>query len=1228
VSRRLWVVLALALTGCPSKEEPPGEPNLLCEGLQPLRLSVLPDRARVGTAVELIATGGSGYYQFSALPGATGEVRGDRYITGATPGAESLQVEDAACAGVDAASASLGVVAAFEVKPARAVLLPAVTFQISVAGMLGGAAFQLLSSGSSGTLTPEGRYTAGAQPGLDLISVRDSATGDEALLQFQVSPTALFRASPPRWAAPAGSSLTLATADGTDSVRWTKLSGPGTLTAARLELEAGARGTVELEALDPFTGLKTRAFVRVLDELTRTTAAHGRLTDLGATASADFDGDGIDDLALGVPESDLSRPQGGAVFVFKGSAEGLPAQPTWTLTGSSDTGQLGAVLAAGDLDGDGRAELAVSSPGADITIGDSGALFLYRFGAQGPTPLRDALTGVGRGNFAAAMAIADLDGDGDHDLVVGSPGADLAPTAALQRRGVLDLFLLEKGALIPEQGAVRLGGRDLNTDGTLANRTDTRLGRAVAAGDLNGDSRVDLAAVVTVNNSLVGGTAVLARPQQAVAVHFARAAGFESAPDLYVIPANSNDTNEGNYRLAVIPAVGDRPSLLMVVAEQSDSPDLSASGGTKSGSNSGGALFFDLNAHQPSGAPGEKPVQVGREQAYLRVYGDTAGIFAGRSFALVDLDGVAGPELVLGAPYAAVSINGTSQSNVGRLLVYPLQGHAAGAVINKPIDSASGTARMDTLGAALASWKLPAGEGLVALAGRASTALGTFTGRIDALERRSGALPTWARRSAPVPARAAGELFGTAVAVARGVSGKIVVAVGAPGFAGPGASNDGNDLGAGRALLFNHDAPGTAVVAAEGAASPLSRGGRAVGQDVTFTDFDGDGRQDLVVAMPNLQAPGANVRTTEITPVYETERAACVPATSQTLGGFLISAGQADGTFKPAFKLWAPDAIPGCTPVGGTACRRSGIGRGVIGGFDFDGDGKQDVAALRNNGFELFLGRAPDGSGAKLSMGCDPVYSAPYSAQPTSAPTALGDLDADGCDELAWRYADGTRAGVVVLFGHDPGGVRCGGKALPTRVRIAGDGEVGLSFLGLGVSIANAGNFVGDGIARLAISATAFPVDGRPQPSVVLYEIPALVARRPVTGDALVAAIGDGLVPRALAQPERPPSYGRALAGNVDLDGDGKHELVVGAPGASLASEGGGAVYIYRGGTLTGTVAQPLLVVPGDVRERGAIGQALGMTRGAGPAALVMGAPASYRVGTLHGTAFLLPLGF
>jgi hypothetical protein len=1226
---RTSLVLTLLSAGCTPEEKPPEEQPLAvdpCVGLPPLTLSTSPERVRVGDPVSLTATGGSGYYRYRVEPGgSSGEMRGSRFIAGPTPAADTLVAEDVRCPGD--ARAQVSVVAAFDVAPARAMVKPGTSFQVEVTGLMGNPVFSLEGSGTGSTLTPSGVYTAGTGQGMDLVRVRDNRTGDEALLQFEVRADAVLRGDPDKLALPAGSSLPLVTTGGSDRVRWTKVSGPGTVEGGRYSVEAGARGTAVLEASDPFTGQKALVPVRVLDELARETQAHGQLTDTASVVTADFDGDGVADVAVGRPESDLTKPQGGVVLIFKGSTAGLPSQPTWVLTGETDTARFGDLLSAGDVDKDGKAELAVSSPGADVTIGDSGAVYLFRFGANGPERLRPPLTGLGRGSFGAGLQFADADGDGDVDLVVGSPTGDLASSTA--RRGVVDIFQLTPGQPIPDLPTLRLGGSDLGKTGAVESRANTELGRMVKVADLNADGRADLAAITKVSRFNTDGSSA-GVVQWAVAVFFARAEGqrFRATPDAFVLPMNFSDSTEGTWRLDAIPGEGTRPPLLLVTSDQGDSPDLRPTGSNVM-SDAGAALLFDLSELKPTGEPSTTPVQVKREQAWARLYGDVAGIRAGRSWAVADVDGKPGLELLLGAPYASVPVTGgTALRFGGRVLVYPLSELSAGAALNKVTTSLMGREKSDTFGAGLAAWPLPGSAGLVVFAGRASAPGLAFTGRVDGFVKAGTSLAQWTRTSVMVPARPGVERFGEAVAVAKGAAGGVVALVGSPGFAGPGVNGDGNELGAGRAWTYGAEG-GMGTLVAEGASAPLSRG-RNVGTDVAFTDFNGDGRADLVLGAPSFTMPGASSRATEITPVYAQERAECIPASSLTAGGVLVSLAQADGSFKPAYRLWAPGDIAGCTPAG-TTCQRRSIGRGVVGGFDFNGDGRGDIGALRNNGFEVFLGRAPDDASlAKLTMGCDSVFTAPYSAQQTSAPAALGDLDGDGCDEVAWRYADGTRAGIVVLFGYDASGARCGRTAAAT-VRLAADPEVGINFLGLGVATARVGRVLGKtGPDYLAVSATSIPFEGVTQPAVLLFDTAELVKRRPASGEALVGALDSALLPKVLVHRSRAVGFGTALAGGVDLNGDGTPELVVSAPGASVASDGGGAVFIYAGGPGTTGALTPLLTLTGDAAERSGFGQDLALVAGSGgtPPTLVIGAPLSYRTGTQNGSAFLVPLGF
>ncbi|WNG44123.1 VCBS repeat-containing protein [Archangium minus] len=1237
---RASLVLALLSAAC-TPEEPDTPAVDACAGLPPLTLTTSHTKVRVRDPVSLTASGGSGYYSYRVEPGgSSGEMRGSRFIAGSTPGTDTLVAEDLRCPGD--ARAQVSVVAAFDVAPGRAMLKPGVSFQIEVAGLLGEPVFTLDRNSSGGTLTSSGQYTAGKVQGTDLVRVRDNRTGDEVVLQYEVRADAVLRGDPERLALPAGSSVALETVGGSDRITWSVVSGPGKVEGGRFSIEPGATvtGATVLQASDPFTNQTATVSVRVLTELSRETIAHGQITDTAGMVTADFDGDGVPDVAVGRPESDLTRPQGGVVFIFKGSTAGLPSEPTWMLTGETDTARFGDSLAAGDLDGDGRPELVVSAPGADVTIDGSGAVYLYRFGANGPEPLRAPLSALGRGAFGTGLHLKDVDGDGDLDLLVGSPNGDLAATNELFNRGILDIFQLNRGEAVPDLPTVRLGGIDLGLSGTIESRARTGLGLGVVVEDFNGDGRPDLAALGRATRpKLDDPTASAGVIQPAVSVFFARAEAprFRATPDLFVLPTNTADGNEGSWRLGSIPAEGTRLPLLMVLLDRADSPDLRTSGGQGSMPDAGGALFFDLSAYKPTGEPANKPAQLRLADAFARFYGDARDICAGRSWAVADVDGTPGPELLLGAPYAGIPSGTTTLRFGGKVLVYPLKDLKKGTTVNRSSSFLPGLAKSDAFGAGIAPWPLPGSSGLVVFAGRTSTQGRAYTGRVDAFVKAGESLAQWSRTSYLLPAKPSVERFGEAVALGKDVKGNLLVLVGSPGWSGPGTYDDGNALSVGRVWTYGAQG-GTATLVAEGAPSPLYSG-RSVGSDVAFTDFNGDGRADLVLGAPTLIIPKSTASASELTDAYKEVRPECLPSEDLNAGGVLVSLAQTDGSYKPAYRLWALGNITEDCITSNGICPRAGIGRGVVGGFDFNGDGKQDIGALRNSGFELFLGRAPDDvSLAKRTMVCDPVYSSPYYAtaynvsQTTSAPTALGDLNGDKCDEVAWRYSDNnSRSGIVVLFGYDTSGARCGGRKVPTTIRLAADREVGNNYMGLGVAVARVGRVLGkSGADYLAVGATSVPYDGVTQPAVLLFNTAELVKRLPASGEALVSALEGSLMPQVLVHRSRAVGFGTALAGGVDLTGDGVPELVVSAPGASVASDGGGAVFVYKGGPgMTGALS-PMLTLTGDVAERSGFGNDLALTAGSTsfPPTLVIGAPLSYRTGTQNGTAFVVPLGF
>jgi hypothetical protein len=156
-----------------------------------------------------------------------------------------------------------------------------------------------------------------------------------------------------------------------------------------------------------------------------------------ALAAGDFDNDGFEDLAVGVPgEIGGGDQNAGGVHVYYGSPAGLTSlgeqlfgQDTPGIAGSSEgQDEFGSALAAGDFDLDGFADLAIGIPGEDLAAGAAVVLFgsptgLLAFGSrsldQGSLPPGSAQSPGSDDNFGRFLAAA-----ASGDLTIGVPGED------------------------------------------------------------------------------------------------------------------------------------------------------------------------------------------------------------------------------------------------------------------------------------------------------------------------------------------------------------------------------------------------------------------------------------------------------------------------------------------------------------------------------------------------------------------------------------------------------------------------------------------------------------------------------------------------------------------------------------------------------------------------------------------------------------------------------------
>ncbi|MFF0161648.1 hypothetical protein ACFYRY_29515 [Streptomyces sp. NPDC005263] len=143
-----------------------------------------------------------------------------------------------------------------------------------------------------------------------------------------------------------------------------------------------------------------------------------------------------------------------------------------------------------DFNGDGRADLAIGAPGAtvggkakagavSVVYGSSTGLksSTYQLITQNTTGIPGAAETDDA--FGSALASADLDRDGYADLVVGTPGEDLDGDT---NDGMVAIVWGSKTGLS--------GGRELRNDN---HRENDRYGKALAAGDFNGDGVPEVA---------------------------------------------------------------------------------------------------------------------------------------------------------------------------------------------------------------------------------------------------------------------------------------------------------------------------------------------------------------------------------------------------------------------------------------------------------------------------------------------------------------------------------------------------------------------------------------------------------------------------------------------------------------------------------------------------------------------------------------------------------------
>lgn len=335
------------------------------------------------------------------------------------------------------------------------------------------------------------------------------------------------------------------------------------LDAGRAELFRGTRDGVSATASWTWTG--TTDFQR---------------TGAAVAFAGDVNGDGRTDAVIGVPGYSNGQLNEGRVLVFLATGSpGTPLElgPVFTFESNVANARLGeSVAAAGDLNGDGFADLVAGAPGTAEGQSERGALYVFLGHGlgQGGYPLalnRYVLGPAASAQFGHSVAgVGDVNRDGLSDVLIGAPGVSngesgegraylylgnfalgLDPTAAwtdeansasasfgfavtaagdVDADGYADFLVGAPGFQAASSGgrAYLYRGRSASPpvvpspqtlDGGQAN---ARFGASVAfAGDVNSDGFSDVAFGAPIYNSGAG----------RLTVHIGTSSGLNTAPD-------------------------------------------------------------------------------------------------------------------------------------------------------------------------------------------------------------------------------------------------------------------------------------------------------------------------------------------------------------------------------------------------------------------------------------------------------------------------------------------------------------------------------------------------------------------------------------------------------------------------------------------------------------------------------------------------------------------------
>ncbi|MGB0439465.1 MAG: hypothetical protein ACPGFC_05090, partial [Paracoccaceae bacterium] len=318
----------------------------------------------------------------------------------------------------------------------------------------------------------------------------------------------------------------------------------------------------------------------------------------------DFNGDGFDDFVIGAPFADPEGTSSGEAYIVFGfddtavgafSADDLDGTNGFRFVGEDAYDRTGfAVSAAGDLNNDGLADVAIGARTADDGGTNSGSTYII-YGREAAMPatrrpehLNGQLGTLIKGDnnddesgYAVASA-GDLNSDGIDDLIIGARGADI--------RGSWSSLVqdYDVGAAIVVYGqdgglgsSVNISHLDDDAGFILYGRDEyENMGYAVGgAGDINGDGIHDIVLGAPLSDTVAtnsGAAYVLFGPERITTDVTITVQGVNDAPVLDLAAALEIDENLTSIDLLEITDVDGDVIVVELTGEDADLFDVHA----------------------------------------------------------------------------------------------------------------------------------------------------------------------------------------------------------------------------------------------------------------------------------------------------------------------------------------------------------------------------------------------------------------------------------------------------------------------------------------------------------------------------------------------------------------------------------------------------------------------------------------------------------------------------